>query len=200
MSWVKIAHGFPSHPKVIEAGSRAAYLYVCGLCYANEHLTDGRLPRAVLPALAPGVRDARRLAARLVNAGLWETTSFGWQIHDYEEYQRSADQVRAGLRADRERKRRPESDGKPPGIHAPRARARAGGEEKRREESPPTVPPMGGRQRDQLRFRENVRTYAGEHLPELGEHGARAVEQAIRYGHATNLEQIRSFVAEHFTP
>jgi hypothetical protein len=37
---VKLYNSTPTNPKVLRAGDRAAWLYVCGLCYANEHTLD----------------------------------------------------------------------------------------------------------------------------------------------------------------
>src|SRR4051812_11074513 len=114
MSWVKLANSFPSHPKVLTAGPHAAWLVVCSLCYASEHLTDGRIPRRALPALAPAVRAPNVLASRLVSVGLWEVETDGWRIHDYTEWQRSSDQIRAAQKADRDRKRPPTAERREP--------------------------------------------------------------------------------------
>lgn len=107
-TWIKIYNSMPSHPKVLAAGERAAWLFVCGLCYANEHLTDGFLPRHSLAILAPSVSHSTtrsRLAARLVATGLWQEVAHGWLINDYVEFQRTADEIRDRRRKDRERKR-----------------------------------------------------------------------------------------------
>lgn len=218
MSWVKIESRFPQHPKVLTAGPEAAWLFVCGLCYANEHLTDGLLPRPVLPVLTPGVKAPETLAERLVDAGLWEYTENGWLIHDYADHQRSAEQIRAGLRADRERKRRQDSDGTPLRFRAEsrrnpngseaessRARTPAGGrerakKEKEKEIDPPVVPPQaGGRQRDRDRWERWVSDYADEHFPNLPDNfRVRAVRQALRYGPSDDPSAVRSFIAHHW--
>lgn len=92
MTWVKLDDHFPDHPKVLAAGPLAAWLYVCGLAYASRYLTDGFVPAAQVPRLAD-LKQASALAERLVDAGLWEQTDGGYQIHDYLEYQRSAREV-----------------------------------------------------------------------------------------------------------
>lgn len=93
MAWVRLADDFPDHPKVVRAGPLAAWLYVCGLSYANRYATDGFIPAAQVRRLAD-VPDAEILADRLVDAGLWERAEGGFQVHDYRDYQPSADEVK----------------------------------------------------------------------------------------------------------
>ena len=93
MPWVRIADDFPDHPKVVRAGVEAAWLYVCGLAYSNRYATDGLIPSVQVRRLAD-VADATRLADRLVEVGLWERAADGYQIHDYGEYQPSADDIK----------------------------------------------------------------------------------------------------------
>lgn len=90
MSWVKLDDQFPDHPKVIQAGPAAAWLYVSALCYANRMLTDGFIGEPVLRRLG-----SKPLAKRLVEAQLWEEMANGWQIHDYHDYQLPRAQVLA---------------------------------------------------------------------------------------------------------
>lgn len=93
MAWVRLADDFPDHPKVVRAGPLAAWLYVCGLSYANRYATDGFIPSAQVRRLAD-VPDSESLAERLVESGLWELAEDGFQIHDYRDYQPSADEVK----------------------------------------------------------------------------------------------------------
>lgn len=102
-TWIKVYNSLPAHPKIIEAGDRAAWLFICGLCYCNEHLTDGFIPEASLPAIALGMTRAPRAAGRLVDVGLWHAVQRGWQVHQYEEYQRTSDEIRARQSWDAER-------------------------------------------------------------------------------------------------
>lgn len=104
MTWVRLADDFADHPKVIAAGPLAGWLWVCGLAWANRYLTDGFLPLGAIRRLAD-VDDAPRLAARLVDIGLWERVDDGYRIHDYAEYQPSAEAVREEREANRERMR-----------------------------------------------------------------------------------------------
>lgn len=94
MSWVRLDDQFADHPKVTTAGPLAGWLYVCGLLYAARYLTDGFIPTAHVARLAALPRP-RQLAERLVQVGLWERAEGGYRIHDYAEYQPTADDVRA---------------------------------------------------------------------------------------------------------
>jgi hypothetical protein len=100
MAWVKLDDHFPEHPKVAELGDEAplcGWLYVCGLAWCNRHLTDGRIPKAMVPRLATfrGLQVSEmsiyteELARKLVDAGLWEDAGDAYQVHDYLEYQPS---------------------------------------------------------------------------------------------------------------
>lgn len=94
MTWVRLADDFADHPKVIAAGPLAGWLWVCSLAYANKYLTDGFVPQGAVRRLAD-VDDPARLAARLVEVGLWTRADGGYRIHDYADFQPSAETVRA---------------------------------------------------------------------------------------------------------
>jgi hypothetical protein len=100
MAWVKLSDNFYSHPKFLQAGARAGYLAICGLAYANQHLTDGVIP-AVAPAMLGGTpKDV----AAVVGAGLWVPgDDGGWVIHDFAEYQPTRRQIETEREAARER-------------------------------------------------------------------------------------------------
>lgn len=96
MPWVSLDDQFPIHRKVARLSDPAFRLHVAAICWANRNLTDGAIPSAELPLIAPGVRRRERLATELVDAGLWlETNPHGWVINDYLEYQPSKTTVKA---------------------------------------------------------------------------------------------------------
>jgi hypothetical protein len=109
-TYVKVHDGLPDHPKIIEAGGEAGWLYICGLAYASRQLTDGVLPKRLVPRLTDGSKPEASASA-LVRVGLWhegehdcpncpEAGADTYVIHDYLEHQRSAAEV-ADLRAKR---------------------------------------------------------------------------------------------------
>ncbi len=92
MTWVKLEDTFPDHPKVLEVGDQAAWLFVASLCYSARHLTDGFLPSRAIGKLT-GLSKPSQLESRLVAAGMWHETEGGLLIHDYANHQRTREQV-----------------------------------------------------------------------------------------------------------
>jgi len=87
-------------------------MQVAALCYCNEHLTDGFIPRAAAATLLDfsglGMRmwnndtfgageDAAwgLVVDDLLAAGVWEEDPGGYRLHDFLDYQPSAAEVRA---------------------------------------------------------------------------------------------------------
>lgn len=98
MAYVKVETSVRTNKKFIVAGPAPSWLWVCGLTYAQDGLTDGFIPVEAIEYL--GVKNARRLAEHLVKAELWEVVQGGWRIHDYLEHNKSAAEV-AGIRGER---------------------------------------------------------------------------------------------------
>jgi hypothetical protein len=90
VSWVAIDDKFPRHPKVLALGKHCVAgkaQHLDALCYSNEYLTDGFVPREVI---------SDPVAAKaLVRVGLWETAKGGYMIHDYADYQPSKAEIEA---------------------------------------------------------------------------------------------------------
>jgi hypothetical protein len=104
MAWVKLDDGFSDHPKVIEAGPLAAWLFVRALCYASKHLTDGFISHAAVDVLAGG--GARKQVRRLLDAGLFKEEPTGVRIHNYLKWQPLGAEVKARRAATLERVRK----------------------------------------------------------------------------------------------
>ncbi|MHC3427227.1 hypothetical protein [Streptomyces sp. DT18] len=98
MPWVRLDDRFPSHRKVALLSDRAFRLYVSGLCWCSENLTEGRISDRELPLVAPRLRGMKAATADLEAAGLWDRVEGGWMVHDYLEYNPD----RARVKADRE--------------------------------------------------------------------------------------------------
>jgi hypothetical protein len=120
MPWVKLDDRFPSHRKIALLSDRAFRLHVSAMCWCAENLTDGRIGDREL-GLVTRVRGVKATAKQLEDAGLWDRTEDGWEIHDYLDYNPSREQVlierkRNAERQERFRRRRngkptPPSDG-----------------------------------------------------------------------------------------
>lgn len=117
-AWVKIDDQFSDHPKVIEAGPLAECLFVRGLTYAARYLTDGFVPASHLRRM--GDMDAIEEAGQLVAVGLWHEAGGGYQIHDYLDYNPSAEKVKAEREAARDRMGKARSS-KPKANNQPRS-------------------------------------------------------------------------------
>lgn len=94
MAWAKLDDGMPTHPKVMAAGPMAFALDVAAICYSNKHLTDGFIATHALPAVLPGMSSPKRHADKLVEVGRWDQVDTGWQIHDFHDFQPTADHQR----------------------------------------------------------------------------------------------------------
>src|SRR3990167_8785891 len=93
MAWIKVEASVRTHEKFLAAGPAACWLWLCGLAYCQEGLTDGFIPFAALPHL--GVKAPNALKVKLVSVGLWHEVPGGWQIHGYLKHNRSAHRVDA---------------------------------------------------------------------------------------------------------
>lgn len=135
MVWVKLDDRWPEHPKTVQVGDRAAFLFVSGLCYCARNRRDGFIPEGIVSQLTPA-RNAGRLAEKLVVAGLWERVDGGFQVHDYGDYQprwatedeRAATRDRVAKHRAKKREGNDDVTAVTGGVkQAPRARTRAPG-------------------------------------------------------------------------
>ena len=98
MTWIKLDDSLPNNPKILPLSDGAFRLYIEGLCYANQYLTDGFLTEAVLRRLDSG--DHRK---ELTEACLWIECLDGMQINDYTEHQTSKADVEEKRKQSRDR-------------------------------------------------------------------------------------------------
>ena len=101
MTWIKLDDSLPNNPKILPLSDGAFRLYIEGLCYANQYLTDGYLANAVLIRL-----DQNSNRDELVWAKLWIESEDGIFINDYTEHQSSKADVEAKKEQVRDRVQR----------------------------------------------------------------------------------------------
>jgi len=89
VTWIKVDDDFYDHPKFLALTHSGVALWVTALAWCGHHKTDGVIPRAAVQRLGHDFATADALVA----AGLWITTDTGWRVHEFTEYQRSAEQV-----------------------------------------------------------------------------------------------------------
>lgn len=100
MGWVRVSDDFYDHPAWVDLDATAIGVWIIGLAWANRNLTDGRIPAGAVKRMDP---DGTASGA-LIAAGRWHRLEDGAvEIHDYLEYQPSAEQIRSKREKDRER-------------------------------------------------------------------------------------------------
>ncbi len=106
MPWFKVDDKLHSHVKAARAGLEAMGLWTIAGSWSMDQLTDGFVPDYIAARLHP---KAKRLAAALVKAGLWDEAEkdgdTGWQFHDWDEYQPTRDETEAKREYERDKKR-----------------------------------------------------------------------------------------------
>jgi hypothetical protein len=89
VTWFKVDDQLWGHPKWLACSPPARALWITAGSWCAAQLTDGLVPRHVLPVLVGRPRDA----AELVSNGLWLTVPEGWRFHDWSDFQPSKAQV-----------------------------------------------------------------------------------------------------------
>jgi hypothetical protein len=87
--------------KLSKVSGDAFRLWVFGLCYVQDYMSDGRIPIEVLPTLGIPI-PTPELAQELVAKGLWYLRADYYEIHDYLQWNDSA--------AQRSKKRQEQAD------------------------------------------------------------------------------------------
>jgi len=105
MPWARIDDMLPVHPKIRTLSDSAFRLYISAICWSNLNSTDGHIPSKHLRFISD-VRRPHQCVEQLLEAGLWETAPEGWRIHDYLEYQPSAEKVRRERESKQQRQER----------------------------------------------------------------------------------------------
>jgi hypothetical protein len=149
MTWARIDDLLPHHPKLMAAqGSAPAVfgLYVASICYARRHLSDGLLLRSALPILLPACpHPSPKIIKQLETLHLWDPLpdGTGWRVHDFLEWNDSAEAIRQKRAEDSARKRqsrprglRQDSARSPDGFQ-PASNSRSRGEERSTRGTPP---------------------------------------------------------------
>lgn len=97
-TFVPLDIGFPQHWRVRQLGRGVAfYAHILALCYCKAYLTDGVVNRGVIAAWMRDGSLTRSALTLLESSGLWLPNSFsaegGYVIHDWLDYNRSAEEV-----------------------------------------------------------------------------------------------------------
>lgn len=115
MPWVRFDDRYPSNRKVGRLSDAAFRLDASAICWCSENTTDGRIASDEL-GLIPHIKRPKPAAAELVRVGRWHGPGHdcprcppiedGWIIHDFLDYNPSAEKVKNDREAKAERQRR----------------------------------------------------------------------------------------------
>jgi hypothetical protein len=94
MTWFKVDDGLPTHRKVLSLPRGARRLSAIGAwtmagAWTSANLTEGFIPKTVLADLGIGPK----VAADLVSCGLWRAEKTGYRMHDFLDYNPTAERV-----------------------------------------------------------------------------------------------------------
>jgi hypothetical protein len=90
---------------ILEAEERAELLYVRGLAFCSDAMSDGFISdRQVAHVVGAGMKDVKTRAAKLVQVGLWESVDGGYMVRSWLKWNRSAEDIGRARKQDRDRK------------------------------------------------------------------------------------------------
>lgn len=124
MRYARIEENAMDHPKFIALNAGAWRLWCEGNTYCQRQLTDGFIPATAVKGFRYYSAGAQKqlLEALVPNKGpLWERVDGGYQMHDYLDWNDSAEKVLAARKAGKDRleKWRAEQQAKKQGVTPP---------------------------------------------------------------------------------
>lgn len=105
MPWAKCDDTAHEHRKFKRAGLEATGLYWMAVSYCARYLTDGHVDHHWIEERVPQRSRREKLLAALVDNRLFEVNGDGYFVHDYHDYNPSAERVREKRRRELEKKR-----------------------------------------------------------------------------------------------
>lgn len=95
MAWAKLDDQFFYNKKIAQVDGPAKLLYIAGLVYVANQLSDGFIPAKAVKFIAStaDVANCQDFARQLVDVCLWDIVEGGYIIHDYLAWNPSKEQV-----------------------------------------------------------------------------------------------------------
>ena len=106
MAWLNLDDKMRRHPKVAPLSDRAHRLLINLIGHCSEFLTDGVVDNSSLRREMRSILAQDRHVRELISAGLLHKNGDGYQIHDWDDWNRSAAEIKGKRAADAERQRR----------------------------------------------------------------------------------------------
>jgi hypothetical protein len=102
MVWAKFDDETHTNRKLARLSDAAFRLWSHSITFSAKHGTDGMISEADVPLVWPSPSPSKRMKAvrELVENGNWDRTPGGWRIHDFLDYQPTAQEA-ASMREDR---------------------------------------------------------------------------------------------------
>lgn len=105
-SYAPLSAHYYKDDAIDEAGEAAELLYVRGLAFCADVLSDGFISdRQLVRFVGVGMFDAKERADRLVEAGLWDRVQDGYKVRSWLDWNRSRAEITDFQKKDAERKR-----------------------------------------------------------------------------------------------
>jgi hypothetical protein len=105
MPYMRVDVGFPGHEKAVRAGGDAIWMWLAMKSYAKQNQTDGFVPGCMIGRLqGPDPTKQKRLVKRLIEARLVDAKGNDFEIHDYLDWEESAEHAKARQASGRQRK------------------------------------------------------------------------------------------------
>jgi hypothetical protein len=105
--YIKLHNDLLTDPKILRATPGAFALWVKGLIYANQNLTDGFVPESAVKMLANGSRSAAKVQRELLDLCLWVQVIGGYSVGEgkWSKYQTTSQEIENKRLAEAKRKR-----------------------------------------------------------------------------------------------
>lgn len=104
MTWVKLDDRFFQNPHIERLSKGAKLLYLAGLTYCADRLSDGVIDPHGIKVIRAWAGVGAQTAKELEDAGRWETNGDGnYHIHDWADYNPPAAKVKADREAAKKR-------------------------------------------------------------------------------------------------
>jgi hypothetical protein len=83
MPWVKLDDAYFSNGKARESGPKGRCLHLASACYVAANLSDGKVPKHVIPMLLAQAAVPKSTVVLLVRLNLWHDQGDHYLLHDW---------------------------------------------------------------------------------------------------------------------